>query len=262
MRAIALLLVPALADAAPCADAIVDPIATPLRESDHQRGACLRDELSVALTSHALVDEPNFHGVIGGDLALGGRLVVRERLELGARLRLVDYTFVQTAVNKVTATRYGPLAIGAAYALDDQLSAIAIAELPFTRDEMDTLHTSGQLGLAFTTALARTLALHARLGLGFAYASSAGGDQHRIAPRAGTDLVWHPHAEARTARFGFQLGADAEAGWRGGFGTLLVRAGVAIRAGRAYRIELAAGAPLLGDEPTTLITTIGVGRDL
>ena len=256
MKALAFLLAPAIANAAPCENTLVDPIATPLRESDEQRGACLRDELSIELTSHALIDEPNFHGVIGGDLALGGRFLVRENVELGARLRLVDYTFVQTAVNKVTATRFGPLAIGATLAIDPSLSLVAIMEVPFTRDEMDTLHTSGQLALAFTTALADRWTLHARLGGVFAYASSAGGDQHRIAPRAGTDLVWHPGR-----RIALHAGADVEGGWRDGLGTVLARAGIAIRIGGTHRIVLAAGVPLAGDEPTTLIATITAGRE-
>lgn len=260
MRALALLVVVEVAYAAPCEDALVDPIATPIRETDQQRGACLRDQLAVDLTTHALVDTPNFHGVLGGDLTLAGRFVL-SRIELGARLRLVDYTYVQTAVNKVTATRSGPLAIGAAVAIDPNLAAIALVELPFTRDihrarEIDTLHTSGQVGLAFTSTLSRRLTVHARLGGGFAYASSSGGDTERFALRAGTELVWQPGR-----RLAVQLGTDMEAGWRDGFSTLLARGGVAVRIG-AHRVNLGIGIPLAGDEPTTAVVMLGVARDL
>jgi hypothetical protein len=255
MRALALLLIADIAYAAPCDDVLVDPIGTPVRETDEQRGACLRDELSAEVTTHVLVDTPNFHGVVGGDLALGGRFVLN-RIELGARVRLVDYTFVQTAVNKVTAARFGPIAAAAALALDDNLAAVAILELPFTRDEMDTVHTSGQLGLAFTSALAADWTVHARFGGVFAYASSSGGDTQRFAMRAGTDVVWQPHRRA-----GILAGADVEAGWRDGFSMLLARAGFALRLGR-QRVLLAAGVPLGGDEPTSAIITLGVGRDL
>lgn len=258
MRVFALLLVADIASAAPCDDALVDPIATPLRETDQQRGACLRDQLAVDLTTHALVDPPSFHGVLGGDLALAARVVI-DRIELGARLRLVDYTYVQTAVNKVTATRFGPLAVGAALAIDPNLAAVATVELPFTRDAhraRDTLHTSGHVALAFTTALARPFTVHARFGGGFAYASSSGGDTRRFALRAGADLVWQPGR-----RLAVQLGTDAEAGWRDGFSTLLARGGLALRWG-AQRIVLGVGIPLFGDEPTTAIVTLGVARDL
>jgi hypothetical protein len=195
--------------------------------------------------------------VIGGDLALGGRIVLGERFELGVRLRAVDYTLVQTAVNKVTEARFGPLALGGAAAIDQDLTLFALVEVPFTRDEMDTLHASGQLGLAFTTALSADWFVHARFGGVFAYASSAAGDTVRGALRAGTDLVWHPRH-----RFALHAGADVEAGWRDGLGFVLARIGVAIRIGASHRFVFGAGAPLGGDEPTTAIATFGVSRDL
>jgi hypothetical protein len=263
MRSLAIvcgLATPVAADE-PCQDAVVDPIATPLRETDGQRSACLRDELSVGMSGHALVDTPNFHGVLGGDLALAGRLVAGDRLELGARLRVVDYTFAQTAVNKVTATRFGPLALGAAFGLPfegAQLALVAVAELPYTRDEMETVHASGQLGVAFTGALSRRVVIHARFGAVGAVASSSGGETHRFALRAGTDLAWRLRQ-----RLSVSLGADAEAGWRDGFSTLLVRAGLHWRfGGGSYRMTFGAGAPLGGDEPTTAILTVGLARDL
>jgi hypothetical protein len=245
----------------PCRDPIVDPIATPLRVSDEQRGACLRHDVTLGLTTHVLIDTPNFHGLIGGGLVLAGRAVVRERLELGARIYLVDYTFAQTAVTKATATRLGPVAIQLAYALTSagaRVSLIAALELPYTRDQVATVHTAGQLGLAFAGTLSERVTLHARLvGLG-AYASSSGGSARRVALRAGTDLAFH--VRPRVAVVG---GLDAEAGWRTGFSTLMPRAGLQWRPGAgAYRALLAAGVPLGGDEPTTAIVTLGVARDL
>jgi hypothetical protein len=259
MRALVLTaLLPGLADASPCDDAIVEPIATPIRETDIQRSACLHDELSSALVTHALIDTPNFHGVIGSELALAGRRVVHPRVELFARLRVVDYTFVQTAVNKVTAARFGPLAAGAAFSLAPELALVALAELPYTRDEMDTLHASGHLGLAFTAPLASRHAIHARFATIAAVASSDGGTTSRLALRAGADLSWHPRR-----RHAFHYGLETEGGWRDGFSTLLMRAGWQWRPGGSlYRTTLGVGAPLLGDEPTTAIVSIGVARDL
>lgn len=252
-----LVLVPSLAAADPCASALVDPLPTPLREADAQRGACLRDELAAHAIAHALIDTPNFHGVLGGELGLAGRVVVGERLELGARARLVDYTFAQTAVNKVTATRFGPVVATAALGFGE-LAIVAALELPLTRDEepaTTTTHTSGQLGVAITTRLAARWMLHARLGGHAAYASSAGGSTSRFALRAGTDL-----ARRLGARWAVHAGADLEAGWRDGFSTLLARAATVWRPS-SIRIFLAAGVPLLGDEPTTVVITLGVARD-
>ena len=262
MRALLLVATSTLASADPCETALVDPLATPLRETDAQRGACLRDELSASLVGHALIDTPNFHGVIGSEVALGARFVVHHRLELGARVRAIDYTFAQTAVNKVTATRFGPVALGAAVDLpfDEhaRLAVVGLVELPFTRDSMETVHTSGQLALALTGTLSPRWQVHARLGTHVAYASSSGGTARRVALRAGTDLAWRFRA-----RWSLQYGLDTEAGWRDGFSMLFVRTGLQWRPrGGAYRGTLAVGAPLGGDEPTTAIISLGVARDL
>src|SRR5689334_15890991 len=114
LLALVLVLAPALANAEPvaemsddpCAMAIVDPIVTPVRDAylDAQRSACFRNELSAGLDAHALIDTPGFHGVLGGDLALGGRMIIKKAHELSVQVRVVDYEFVQNAVNKVTNT--------------------------------------------------------------------------------------------------------------------------------------------------------------
>jgi hypothetical protein len=90
----------------------------------------------------------------------------------------------------------------------------------------------------------------------FAHASSSGGDTQQFAMRAGSDVVWQPRCW-----FGMQAGADVEAGWRDGFSMVLARAGFAIRLGR-QRLLAGAGVPLGGDEPTTAIVMLGLGRDL
>ncbi|MBA3396195.1 MAG: hypothetical protein H0T89_26430, partial [Deltaproteobacteria bacterium] len=58
-------------------------------------------------------------------------------------------------------------------------------------------------------------------------------------------------------------GVDTEAGWNGGFGTLLVRAGLGLQPrGGAWRGQLGVGVPLGGDDATTAIVTVGLARDL
>ncbi len=267
MKAVAALLIavgPAIADAEPCHDAVTDPPATPLHDVgiDAQRSACLRSELAAGLTAHALIDTPNFHGVLGGDLALAGRLVLGDHVEVGARARLVDYIFAQTAVTKASATRFGPLvlaaALGTAMSERSQVAVIALVEVPYTRDDTATIHTSGQLAAVVTGALAPRWLVHGRLGAIGAVAGSAGGETRRLALRAGADLAWRVRRSVAVTS-----GIDTEAGWNGGFGTLLVRAGLGLSPrGGAWRGQLGVGIPLGGDDATTAIVTLGLARDL
>lgn len=269
MKAIVLLglLAPAVAAADPidpCADKVVDPIVTPVRDValDAQRSACMRDEVSAGLDTHALIDTPGFHGVLGGDLALGGRLVVHKAHELSIQLRVVDYEFVQNAVNKITNAGVGPIVIGGAAGKpigDTARAAIVVrVELPFTRDQMDTTRTSGELAGVVTGALGHAVTLNARLSALGMHASSLAGSTSRLALRAGTDLVWQPRATV-----GVQAGADLMAGWSHGFDDVLLRAGVhwAIHGG-PWRLRSGIGAPVGGSERTTAVVDITLLHDL
>ena len=268
MRALLLLLLADVARAEPCANSIEDPIATPLHDVDVQRAACLRGELSVGVNAHALIDTPNFHGVIGGDLTIGARKSFGDDhgtqwFELGLSYRVFDFQFAQTAVNKATETSTGPLVVSAAHAIpfadSAKLAVLVAAEVPYSRvTELETRRLVGELGLALTGELARSWRLHARMAYLIESAASDGGEAHHMAVRAGADLAWHPFR-----RWAFSAGTDAEAGWRNGFSTLLVRAGIQWRMrGGAYRLQLAGAAPLFGDEPTTAIAYLGLARDL
>jgi hypothetical protein len=261
MRAAAfiVLLAPALAAADPCDSAVIDPIVTPVRDVDldAQRSACLRQELSAGLVAHALIDTPGFHGVLGGDLAIAGRLRVREYLELSAQLRVVDFSFVQNAVNKTTNTGAGPLVVGAAYGFS-RAAIVAQLELPYTRNEMDTLHVSGALGVVYTGPLADELVLHARLGALGMHAESVAGGTNRLALRAGTDVAWH----LRT-RLALQAGAEISAGWYGGFDHVLLRAGVHWQmTATDWRLRAGLGAPVGGSERTNAVLDLAVVRGL
>jgi hypothetical protein len=247
----------------PCAEVILDPAATPVRDvaADAQRGACLRRQLEVDVTAHALIDTPGFRGVLGGDLAITGRTILRG-VEVSARLRAIDYVFAQNAVTKVTDTRFGPLVLGAAYAAPfadgARIAVVAAFELPYTRDAMDTIHASGQLAAVITGTLAERWRLHARMGAIWATASSAGGDTRRLALRAGFDLAWH----ART-RLALHAGAETQAGWYAGLDTVMSRAGVHWRpGGGAWRVPVGLGLPFGGNERTNAILVVGLARDL
>lgn len=255
---------PAVADdLEPCADAILDPIATPLRDAalDAQRGACLRDELRIDALATALIDNPGFHGVLAGDLRFAGRTRVGARFELDVGVRALRAAFAQTAVNKVTDVTLGPVTVGGMYSVPlgvgAQLALAAHLELPYTRDDVDTLHVATDAGAAVTARLTRRTFLHARLGAIAAHASSAGGSTNRLALRAGTDLV----REIR-GRLTLHAGADVAAGWYVGLDHVLVRAGVQVRFGRRWRGVAGFGVPVAGDERTTLVVDLGIARDL
>jgi len=267
MKALVLLLLsvaPAAAD--PCASWLADPMPTPVEDvgMDIQRGACLRSDLSSELLTHVLIDSPGFYGDLGAGLAIAARKTITPHVELGARLRAADYTFVQTAVTKATELRDGPLVVRATVGTSDATTHVAVTaalELPYTRDSLDTMHTSAQLGALVTHPLfADRVALHARLGATTAYAMSAGGSFSRLGFVAGTDAVWR--WRARTAILG---GADLGAGWNGGFDGVTLRAGIQHAfAFDANRWLGAAGLalPILGNERTNAILDLTLVRAL
>lgn len=249
----------------PCTSAVIDPVVTPVRDIDldAQRSACVRQDVSARSLSHALIDTPGFHGVLGGDLTLGGHLIIRKAHELSAQLRVVDFSFVQNAVNKVTNTGFGPLVIGVAtgnWIGDGARGAIAAqVELPYTRDQMDTQHVSGQVAGLVTGKLANRVILHARLGALGMHAESVAGSTNRLAFRAGTDIAWH--VRARVALIG---GADISAGWVHGFDHLLLRAGVHWRMTHSsdWRLRAGLGAPVGGAERTNAVLDLAVVHGL
>ncbi|HEY5924421.1 MAG TPA: hypothetical protein VIV11_22240 [Kofleriaceae bacterium] len=249
----------------PCIATVIDPIVTPVRDVDldAQRSACLRQELEAGLLAHALIDTPGFYGSLGGDLALGGRVVIREAHELSAQLRVVDFSFVQNAVNKVTHAGFGPLVIGAAaggfIGVGARGALVAQLELPFTRNDMDTVHISGQLGGVVTGRIAPRFVLHARLGALGMRASSVAGATNRLAFRAGSDVVWH----LRT-RLALLAGADLSAGWYHGFDHVLLRLGVHWRVTRDndWRLRAGIGAPVGGDERANAVLDLAVVHGL
>jgi hypothetical protein len=258
-----LLTAPAAAD--PCASSLADPMPTPVEDvaMDVQRGACLRSDLSSELLTHVLIDSPGFYGDLGAGLAISARKTITPHVELGARLRAADYTFVQTAVTKATELRDGPLVVRATVGTRDGTTHVAVTaalELPYTRDSLDTMHTSAHLGALVTHPLTDRFTMHARLGAATAYAMSAAGSFSRLGFVAGTDTVWR--WRARTALLG---GADLGAGWNGGFDGLTVRAGIQHAfAFDANRWLGAAGLalPVLGNERTNAVLDLTLVRAL
>jgi hypothetical protein len=247
-----------------CRDAVTDPIVTAVRDGslDAQRGACMRTQVGGGLAAAALIDTPGFHGQLGGGLVAGGSLVVGKAHELSAEVHLVDYSFVQNAVNKVTHTGLGPVVVGAA--AGKRIAAAARAalslrvEVPGTRTGSDAERSAAQLAGVVTGMLAPTLLLHGRLGALGSVAWSSGGTTMQLAFVAGADLAWH----VRT-RLALDLGADAMAGWHAGFDHLLVRTGVQWRMrGGASRLRIGVGLPFGGAERTNGVLDLRMIADL
>lgn len=251
------------AEAPECRDAVTDPVVTTARDGslDAQRGACMRTQVGGGLVAAALIDTPGFHGQLGGGLVAGGSLVVAKAHELSAEVHLVDYSFVQNAVNKVTHVGLGPIVVGAAAGKQigrEARAALALrVELPGTRTA-DAERSAAQLAGVVTGALSPSVVLHGRLGALGSVAWSSGGTTKQLAFVAGADLAWH----VRT-RVALDLGADAMAGWHAGFDHLLVRTGVQWRVrGGATRLRLGAGFPVGGAERTNAVLDLRMIADL
>ncbi len=269
-RALALAVIawaaPAAADGV-CGDAIDQPAAVPWRDAgfDGGRGACPVADVGARVGGHALIDTPGFYGTLGGELALALRQRAGAHLAWGLTARAVDVTFVQNAVWKIVEPSYGPLLADGLYGVDAtlagrplRLAGWAQLALPFTRGDVDGSTGAAQVaGLASWQARARWR-VHARLGgLGW-YGRAVTGTSTRAAALASIDLAWRARR-----RLAVDVGVDAQLGWyRGGLDHVAVRAGVAWRLARCWRLHGAVGAPLVGVERQDLAVTLGVARDL
>lgn len=245
----------------PCRDVVGDPIATPLREGaiDGQRAACVRSELSADVTAHTLIDSANFHGVVGG----GASLTVRfgwHRWEFGAHGDAIDYTFTQTAVNKASDLRIGPLvataAITGAFGDRARIAAVATWALPYTRDDMATQRTGGELAAVVTGALTEQWTVHGRLAAVGALAWSQLGTSQQLGLRGGADVV-----RKVGARASLLVGGELGAGWNAGFDGLLIRAGLQMVVGARWRPRFALGVPVGGNEQANVVVAVGLARD-
>lgn len=250
----------AVASAAPCDDAVLDPVATPIRAAgiDDQRAACLRDELALHAGGTALVDTPGFHGVLAGHLRGGARVRLRDRFEVDVAVQLLEAAFVQNAVNTATRVALGPVTVGGAFAAattpDLALALVASIEVPGTRTNDDPVRASGELTAVITRELGPDTRLHGRFGGVWMLAASTAGDTERVAVRAGADLS---HRVRRPVSL--QIGAEAQTGWyRGGLDHVSVRAGVRLEIHRGWDGAIGIGLPVGGEERTNAVLDLGV----
>jgi len=247
-----------------CEYELVDPVPTPFLDAgiDDQRAACLRTEIGIALTTHFLIDPEEFHGHVGGDAILDLRHVFHRELELGARLRVIDVGYVQTAVNKVTETQFGPLLVSAAWgrrlAPSARVALVASAEVPYTRNERETTHTGGELTALVTGALSEHWTVHGRLGALAAIADSEGGTSRRLAMRSGIDVAWRSSG----SRIGLITGIETQAGITGGLDVVALREGFQLHLGKLYRLVSGVAIRLTGNDHTNLVFVLGLAREM
>ena len=259
---------PAAADAPDvCDDPIDEPIAVAWRDvaADATRGACLQPDVALRLGGRMLIDEPDFYGTLGGDATFLARFVEGSHYEWGLGLRIADLAFVQNAVWKLTDASYGPVIAQGAYGdratLGGRALARAIAvrlELPFTQSRIEGSSGALQLAAVATWHARATLRVHARaMVLGW-YGASAGGTSTRGAVAVSADVSWRAVGWLTPT-----AGVDAQLGWYGvGLDHVAVRAGAHWRVKGPWRVEVAAGVPLVGAERQDLAITLGVRRDL
>jgi hypothetical protein len=160
---------------------------------------------------------------------------------------------------------YGPvsahLALGGDTALGGRPVAAAAylrAELPYTRSRLDGSSGGVQLGGAATWALRSRTRLHARVAILAAYTSVSGERDGQLAGLASFDATWRA-----VSWLGLSAGVDVQTGWYGlGLDHVAARASAHWRVQGPWRVELAGGLPLAGDEPTALAFDVSMRRDL
>lgn len=252
-----------------CADHVMDPPALAWRESgvDAPRPACLHADVALTGGARVILAEDDFYGSIAGGATLAVRLLESDRLEWGFNLRVLDGTFVQNAVLKVSDLGYGPLGghlalatRGRAFGVPRRSAHYLRLELPFTRSRLDGSSGAAQLGHASTWLLTPTIQFHGHAALLGWYASSTSGRDARSSLTASADAGW-----LAISWLTLFAGGDAQLGWYGwGTPVLAARVGLHARIKGLWRFDLAAGRPLLGtdDERADVHVNLGLRRDL
>jgi hypothetical protein len=130
----------------------------------------------------------------------------------------------------------------------------AIAEVPYTRDEIDIVVGSAQVGVAASLAGSRWGAVHGRLaGLG-GFVSGGDGD------RTDLGLVASVDGTVRTVPWlVVVVGGEARLGWDDPL--VAARAGVHWRLRGPWRLEAAVRYDIGGDDPFDAALVMGVRRD-
>jgi hypothetical protein len=248
-----------------CDDGIEDPVALGVRDGgfDRARGGCRRGELYARTVGAAAVDGVSTEGAIAAEIDLGGRFVVGPG-EWGIGLRAIQMTRLDAGDTTDTDWSYGPIEVSGAVGGDGAVGSrelpwvvFAIAEIPYTREELDVVSGGLQVGVAASLAAHEWVALHGRVA-GLAGFVSGGDDDDD----SNAAVVASVDGTLRTLPWlVVGGGAEVQAGWLGGLDHVAVRAGAHWRVRGPWRLEIGAMLPVAGDEPTDLVAVIGLRRD-
>jgi hypothetical protein len=210
------------------------------------RRACPRTELGLGGRGAAIIDTPNFYGMLAADALLFGSWALSDRTELFATAELVHWTFAQNATLKGTTLGLGQLSVGASRVLvsDEllQLSPSVRLMLPTATGETG-VHTVGlEAGVAAAMRPLGQLELHGYAGadLGFGVFSPAPA-QGRLGALLVVGVQYSPWRWV-----GVALDLDAHLGHRAALDYLAPALALRFGIGSGLGIDLSVSAPIAG----------------
>lgn len=245
-----------------CAGGDYEPASVAIRDTgiDASRSACTRSAIRFRTRGLAEIDTDDFFGTLSSSLFAEGRWLIRAGVELEVGARLVDYRFAQNAVLTDDEISAGPIIAGVSQARPLRRFGKAAMwaprlrfEVPLTNTGLDTSPFSASPSATITLVWSEATRTHSRAALLLWLARGATGLDSRAAAAVSTDVAWRRRWLTLTA------GAEIQAGWHSDFDHLLMRG--AVRVGGDIGVDLAAGAPLFGQERTNAVVTLGVSAN-
>jgi hypothetical protein len=224
------------------------------------QGACPRRELAVAPHAYLLADTPAFYGVIAASGVIEGSALLDRRTELSARLELVRYQDVISAISS-SYLGLGYTTVGATRRVDDGGSGPALAvvgQLVLPSAFGLSAHAAPfavDVGLA---GLARRGPWegHAQAGLAGSAAISHGPTQARLGVPLTAGGAWRPGSAFATV-----LDLQASVGYTAALDHLALAPALRFGAGN-WGLELGATVPVLGRERALLAGELRTGLRL
>jgi len=181
-------------------------------------------------------------------------------LELGARV--LDYRFAQNAIVTRTETSLGPIFAAVTQTFRTKWLGLPVAWAPSLRIDVPRTDTGYEIttfaatpALLATTGPSEQFRFHARLAALLFSASPPSGVYSQFAGALSLDSTYRP-----SWWFATSLGVEAQSGWHGPFDHLLLRGTIRFALGRNNRLDIAAAAPVFGEERTTLLLQLGFSR--
>ncbi len=252
MPFIAVLLLPAPSHADPCRDPdghLRLPIALDLGSADFASApsACASKRMALDLRASAIIDKPDFYGVLGATAVLSGSLLVHERVWITASANLYRFDFAQNASLVATQHGFGPVAFGAHASL---ISGERFALSPFVRvlsppetGYQHAFRTGLEYGFSGLLVLAPRFSLAGTLSAPFVGTFVGTRAHWQYTPRVSVDGIYAPFSWLDVlAGMELRLGNDPD----GRLELLAPRSGLRFQLGRGVELHLEAMFPLQG----------------